>query len=494
MPNSPFADKTSEEHFEALIDVIKARRTTVVIGAGLAQQAGLPGWPELIDALFNEAGLSSGEFVASQAKHQVEKLRLALGGEEYLAALRKTLDHPGLLLPQGYLQLSEIPFQRFATTNIDELLFVMAANNDRDPEALLYAYPNGDYRSEQRYYYLHGRLRTALEWSDLVLGTTDYGKAYGQHGDVRHVLTNVLTGPVLFVGSSISDPALKSILELLQDNRISGLHWGGRTSERYQASPDWFALRAANKHELTTPSFAADSIPDADIPRLLTYASAEYPDIKFIWYDYDANHSGLTKILDRLRSEMWQAFGRSSRFLEIAPELEELARTSKPSTQEIGRALLRLGIPTNRRHFFQYAVPNWLSILWNSGELRAFEEPRKGADGNYYAESWDAGEFIVRSAPHSPDTILDMVRMLHTENWSVLYSLARALNALPADVVTQAAQYIAGWFDSRFTAGSVVTLALLDVFERLVSERQWDAALALYAVLAVWRKRENFDA
>lgn len=488
MANPLFVDDASESNFRDLADAVKAGRSTVIVGAGLSQQANLPGWGALIDGLCTAAGVPKRPFRPQRAARDLEILRKALG-DRYLPALRELLSPPGLQLPNGYRTIADIPFQRFATTNIDELLYFTAVILDRDGPDAIFEYPSSSYLNGP-FYYLHGRLKSAKIEQDIVLCESDYETAYGVHGQTRHTLINLLAGsePVLIVGSSLHDPDLSRLLSEIERHRFTSVEMGGLREERYSSAPPWFVILPASIERLVQPPMIQRHVPADEILNLVQWEADQLLPIRSIWYRYEPTHSGLAELLERLRTvtKTWPT-GGGDRFLAHADELEGLAAAIYPTQDQIERALVLMRVPANRRHFFEYAGASWLPIFWEQGELQAFEEPRKEADGNYYASGWDAGDFFVRAAHTNRGVALDVILTIRTDNWSVNWSLAKALGRLPSNVIREAIPSVRAWLDSRFAAVGPMTLTLQELLARLVREEQWDAALQLFKLLSQWK-------
>lgn len=488
MPNWPFVDDASENNFRDLADAVRAGRSTVFAGAGLSQQANLPGWRGLLDGLHTAADLVPRGFRPGRAALDFEALRVELD-DDYLPTLRRLLNPPGLQLPKGYITIADIPFQRFATTNIDELLYFTAVMLDQDREGAIFEYPSRNYLGGL-FYYLHGRLSSAKIGRDLVLCESDYEIAYGRNGETRQALINLLadSAPALFVGSSLDDPDLSRLFNEIERYRRTSTEIGGLREERYSPDPSWFAILPAKLERLIRPAMIEPYIPADEIPNLVQWASEELHPIRSIWYEYDVSHRGLDELLERLKTmTKTSAAGGGDRFLAHADELEGLAAAINPTQGQIDRALLLMRLPANRKHFFEYAAPAWLPILWERNELTAFEEPRKEADGNYYAAVWDAADFFVKAAHRNPSVARDIILTVNTENWSVNWSLAQSLLRLPANVIAELIPSVSAWLDSRFAAVGPMTLTLQELLARLVREEQWDAANQLFELLSRWR-------
>src|SRR5947209_7062143 len=132
MPTRPFYDDRSERNFAQLTALIRDQGGTVIIGAGLARPAGMPTWPGLVEALAREAGTTAARFSPAAAPRIVETMREHLG-DRYLPTLRKEFDLAGRPLPDAYGLLAGAAFARYATTNIEELLWVMATVDMQRP-------------------------------------------------------------------------------------------------------------------------------------------------------------------------------------------------------------------------------------------------------------------------------------------------------------------------------------------------------------------------
>jgi hypothetical protein len=485
-------DIESERNFEALTSAVQEGRATVLIGAGLAQHANLPGWRGLLEGLYKAAGLTPQPFRSRTAARQIQTLRDNLK-DNYLPALRTLLEPPGLRLPDSYRMISDVPFRRFATTNIDELLYIMATVLRRDGADTIFEYPSRDFL-DRLHFYLHGRLSVAKDGNDLVLCGSDYYRAYEANGEARHAIETLLATPFLFLGSSLTDPDLDHLLRELENHRISSMEIGGLRAERYATEPKWFAILAANLDELVS-EVARRYIPEEEIPRLVREKAEELSPVRTIWYKYDSAHRGLNDLLERLRARTRRPQARGmDTFLASAEELEELAALTAPTLAQVERVILLLRLPANRRHFFQRASSSWLPILWEKEELLVFDEPQLGGDGNYHASGWDAAEYVGRCADLYPQTTLDIIQRIQTQNWLVIAALARALQSLPSDVIVQAVPCVDEWLDGRFASASFASVLLVGLLDRLIMEQQWDAAVALFRVLAKWKAVDDGEA
>lgn len=180
----PYYDPASEANFDLLVSAIQQRGGCALIGAGLSQQAGLPGWEVLVGRLRAIAGLAPVRFSPLSAPREMEAVRDSLG-DRYMDALREAFDLAGRELPESYRRLSNVRFGQLATTNVDELLHVVATVIRGDDGSEVYVHGSDDLVGK-RYFYLHGRLKTALRPDEVVLCSRDYALAYGPGGRSSH--------------------------------------------------------------------------------------------------------------------------------------------------------------------------------------------------------------------------------------------------------------------------------------------------------------------
>ncbi len=177
---------------------------------------------------------------------------------------------------------------------------------------------------------------------------------------------------------------------------------------------------------------------------------------------------------------------RSGQFLVLADEIEQLAQLTTPTPAQVDRVMLLLSVPSNRRHFFQYASGSWLPILWDKEKFVMFEEPKPGDDGNYYASSWDAARYFIQFSGLQPEVTLDIIKSIETDNWLVIHDLAEALKSLPEDILIEAIPFVNRWMTSRFFSASMASFALIELLDQRVSKQEWKTALQLFEILTKW--------
>ena len=196
--------------------------------------------------------------------------------------------------------------------------------------------------------------------NDLVFGISEYERAYNQAtGRARMVLTSLLEYTVVFLGASLGDPYTLQLLDQIERLLISEKTLGGRSAQRLADQPPWFAILSDKTDDLLgalASYIQPHQVEQAKIARALEW-SASHP-LKVIWYWHDDRHLSLREILKQFRAAKVDV--ASTRFLEMAEEIEELAKLTTPESSDIARVFLLLRHSPNRRLFFRYAVPSWL--------------------------------------------------------------------------------------------------------------------------------------
>jgi hypothetical protein len=191
--------------FPALVEELKSGDVTLVAGAGLSSNAGLPLWGELMLPLANELGLdpdtdpiniaqyycdahAQGRYLLN--KHIVRELRSARPRFSFIHTLIK-----------------ELPLKAIITTNFDSLIERALARDPERPHRVIVSDEDLSYHSDRDLPLIKANgCMTRPE--SLVLTVQDF-EAYAER---RPVLTGYLknlmaTSTLLFVGTSLRDPA-----------------------------------------------------------------------------------------------------------------------------------------------------------------------------------------------------------------------------------------------------------------------------------------------
>ena len=216
---------------QELLRQIDKNKAVLFVGAGLSQEAGLPGWPELLREMLVWAGkhgitLSDQDSRELQAYIEAcdfllvaEEMRDRLGKEHFRRYMTETFHRPELTPTDTHRILPHIPFSAVLTSNYDNLLetaYTVALGltprvfTQVETPELMAAHRDG------KFYILkvHG---TIDRIDTLVLSRQDYREVMLMKPAYRLFLINLLvSNTVLFLGFGLSDPDWLLLLDQLQ--------------------------------------------------------------------------------------------------------------------------------------------------------------------------------------------------------------------------------------------------------------------------------------
>lgn len=223
-----------------LIEAVRQRKCAVLVGAGLSQGAGFPGWKQLLDGLITSA-VKANELnrrrgtelrkILDRPDHYLmvaEDLYEALGREELKKKIGEKFLDATIQPTEAHRAIVSLPFSLAITTNYDQLLEISyaRANDGRQPSTYTYSEATdfADALWAKRFFLLkaHG---DAARSTSLILSSKDYRqlvrRAAGYHALMSAIFT---THTVLFLGASLDDPEVTLLLEYLHDS----FHGGGQ--------------------------------------------------------------------------------------------------------------------------------------------------------------------------------------------------------------------------------------------------------------------------
>lgn len=172
------------------------------LGAGISQEAGLPGWGALIEGLARDARMPTEEIAALKRLDVLDQAQLVEGRLGDLggigAAVSARLSTPTYSL--AHALLASLPIREAATTNYDAL-FERAAESIHSDFAVLPYHPARD--RERWLLKLHGDVDHP---EDIVLTREHYLRYSEQRAALAGIVQALLvTRHMLFVGFSLSD-------------------------------------------------------------------------------------------------------------------------------------------------------------------------------------------------------------------------------------------------------------------------------------------------
>lgn len=212
-----------------LIEKISQDKCAVYVGAGLSMGAGLPSWENLLQDMINwslnysiplpkevlQKMIGEGKFL-KVANIIVKKM----GSQRFVEFLVSVFRKHGLKPTEAHLLLPKIPFTSVLTSNYDKLIEsaytivregesvpVFTHSNHKDLATVLYS-------DEFHITKTHGNID---DIESVVLSLEDYQKLMQSNEPYKIYLQNIFTTKtVLFLGFSLNDPDLNSILDGLR--------------------------------------------------------------------------------------------------------------------------------------------------------------------------------------------------------------------------------------------------------------------------------------
>lgn len=246
-----FLIEGQEAVFADLEQVIRQGNALAFVGSGVSRDAGYPSWYELVEQFAVTAGisLSSDDQDADGARfiEILQECRDQLEEAAYYAELRRIFN-PDVRDPFSimHVQILEMPFVSFPTTNIDNC-HVLAKGNVRQHDIAsdwdVIPHLQIDRLRERRIFFLHGKLESDDRIRSVVLSKSEYHNAYKSDGPAREFLLYVLRRfDCVFIGYSMSDPFMARVIEeagTVQRSEIEELRRQGRPLPR---EPRHFAV------------------------------------------------------------------------------------------------------------------------------------------------------------------------------------------------------------------------------------------------------------
>jgi len=227
-------DAKSKESLERLADHLCEGGVIALVGAGLSQRAGLPGWETLLNDMEAAAralpDASKQRIVSTKADFlwRAEVYKEGLG-VEYRRFLRRRFRKVMAEIDPCITHVVRLPFSHILTTNYDTCLEQAhqrySAVEYDDPDWMdkaemrefLFTFYHAPRRS---YIHLHGRYDQP---DSVVLSHSDYVKRYVISDEAaQRLLILFATHRIVFIGFSLSDPALMQILERVNSRLAVG--------------------------------------------------------------------------------------------------------------------------------------------------------------------------------------------------------------------------------------------------------------------------------
>lgn len=411
----PFDDYQSLQCFRELVRKLKesSDRGVAFFGAGTSAPAGLPNWIDFHKRYLEHFGAQPAENLTDPAHAMLIDFDYHANREpdKALGFIKNTLAVPISDVPPA-VKLARMArlLRYFYTTNLDEVLFKMAAGEN------VATYP--DYMPmDARFVYLHGRASSATSIHDeLVLGQTGYERAYGQTdgGIARSKLGLLAYYPVIFIGFSLKDQYVaRSLEEITRAARFRPVIPIDVQPEEAISALNWYILLKAPV--LTDPGREQE--------KLLREMSLRNMGVKVIWYQDGSEpdpHRSLLEVLQYIQRESRDltVSENDPTIVERLIEAEEIASLASPSSSQVGRAKAILeGHPRVAAAFLnRVAGIDWFRNLRDSGSLQP-KPSYVAANGERRAPYWQVVGFLESVASVAPKEVKEFLLGLDIDNW-----------------------------------------------------------------------------
>ena len=374
--------------------------------------------------------------------------------------------------PLVQLALKARCFQYFYTTNLDEILFAAARDNE------IAAYPSY-IPLTAKFVHLHGRAATAQSFhDDLVLGARGYDLAYNESmgAPAKNKLSQLVPYPVVFMGFSMTDRpfvwSLENIARVANRRNVTTIDQGPLET---LSKPNWYVL-------LRAPDSRDPGREERKLRRESTLAQAG---IQIIWYqdgDTPDRHAAALEIVRRMGQESRELTVTDVEpgFAERLLDAETLASVTFPVPYEVQRATGMLkGHPRIAATFLERVDGlQWFHQLRDAGAL----DPKESvvtANGTQSAPYWIAVDFLRRTAAIAPSEIKEFLLTIETDNWVAIRQAFSILEALDESSAVTLGERFATWAVTAMSSDPLLLFRVARTAGQLEADGKHEAAFAL---------------
>ena len=212
-----------------LIEELAKGKCVAFVGAGFSMGAGLPGWRNLLQDMLVYAGREGvrlGDREAIQSSIEAgdllpaaDELRERLGRDRFQRFMTSRFRSAELRPTNAHLALTDIPLSGIITTNYDKLIeTAYTLRRGISPPTFTHEkYPEMAATLRDGGFYILKMHGCVDDIQSLILGTSDYKRLMQTNSALATFLTSVfLNRTILFLGYSLNDPGLVSLLDHLK--------------------------------------------------------------------------------------------------------------------------------------------------------------------------------------------------------------------------------------------------------------------------------------
>ena len=268
-----------EKLFSELEQTIREGNALAFVGSGISMQVDYPSWIELTEQLANAAGMTLApedrDADGTRLTEIIQECKDRLGEAQYYTELRRVFD-PNVRAPLSMLhvQILEMPFVSFPTTNVDNC-HVLAKDSVRQRNIAgewdLFPVFVLDRLRQRRIFYLHGKIENDERIRSVVLSKSEYQSAYDNNGPTREFLHYVVRRfDCVFIGYSMNDVFMAKViqeageLERIENKELERQGRPSQTRKHYAILP----RHATPDGKLYIPKGRGRSLKPEEIDRL----------------------------------------------------------------------------------------------------------------------------------------------------------------------------------------------------------------------------------
>lgn len=211
----------NRKSFLNLANSIQNKQVIALVGAGVSAACGYPTWDKLLDILHVKAAAPALTKLQKDMLWRAEEYRSKLGEKPYRTLLSRLFAPEKQVTDELVRLLVKLDFKHFLTTNYDDTISrahravgssqkLRVIEWSRDAEVREFITGLGDPGQAKHCVHLHGHFKSP---ESIVLTDSDYMERYARSPiTARKLFVILATQRVLFVGFSLEDPDLVSLL------------------------------------------------------------------------------------------------------------------------------------------------------------------------------------------------------------------------------------------------------------------------------------------
>jgi hypothetical protein len=286
-----------------LRECILSKKCVAFIGSG-ASAGCYDNWWNLVNRLCERCGSDCRVTQDSPTEEYLAAAQDAKNRNEaiYYRTLGEYFGRAAHVAPFLYDALLLLPFDCYATVNLDPLLAMKAQRARPSDPVALFAYPRLDRKgmTGRSIHYLHGMIPENGDPTPgtIVLAQGEFDEAYAPNSSLMNCLVATLENdPVCFIGCGLREPVMEKVFAICTGNQLKRFDAQAQSRRPVSKPPPKFMLLP--KPVVKTASGFDQERSQARIPELEEFYGAR--GIKVVWYVASgSDHSAVRRALEQL--------------------------------------------------------------------------------------------------------------------------------------------------------------------------------------------------